>query len=105
MVRLQTSASVCIGAALLLSTACASTPASQTQSSVSLIQATSVPTVLPSPTQLPQKDAVQLKCDALADFPYDPQRTGAGVALEKITVSDALPVCAAAASRQTFRGH
>jgi hypothetical protein len=50
-----------------------------------------------------RSDSVALQCDQLADHPLDTQRVGDGVALEKIQVDRALPVCQQAAERQPAR--
>jgi len=55
------------------------------------------------PPYLAQQDAVQLRCDQLADSPYDPQKVGSGVRPDQIDINEALPVCQQAAMRPTLR--
>ena len=50
-----------------------------------------------------RNDPVALQCDQLADYPFDTLRVGDGVALDKIQVDQALPVCEQAAERQPVR--
>jgi TPR repeat protein len=51
----------------------------------------------------PQDDPTAQRCDALADSPDDPERVGDGVDTDSISVSEALPVCEQAATRQPLR--
>jgi TPR repeat protein len=55
------------------------------------------------PYPLTHKDAVQLRCDELAEAPDDPMKSGPGVPLDQINTSEALPVCEQAATRQAWR--
>ena len=57
------------------------------------------------PYPLTQKDAVQSRCDELANSPNDPIKVGPGVPMEEINVRAALPVCEQAATRQAWRPH
>ena len=43
------------------------------------------------------------RCDELADSPYDSQKVGSGVPFAQINISEALPVCEQAATRQPPR--
>lgn len=61
--------------------------------------------LLVSPYPLAQKDAIQQRCDELADPIYDSQKVGSGVRFDQINTSEALPVCQQAATRQTLRPH
>src|SRR5208282_2649467 len=51
----------------------------------------------------PRDDPTAQRCDALADSPDDPERVGDGVDADSINVSEALPVCEQAATRQPLR--
>jgi TPR repeat protein len=50
-----------------------------------------------------RRDAIAVRCDRLADSPYDPQRAGAGVPIDRINVTEALPACQRAAAQQPER--
>jgi TPR repeat protein len=56
----------------------------------------------PSAPSVP-KDAAQQRCDQLAEAPADPDRVGAGVPIQQIKVSEALPVCEQATTRLAWR--
>jgi hypothetical protein len=49
-------------------------------------------TSVAQPSRATQKDAVQLKCDELADAPEDPERGGTGVSFDNISVAEAISV-------------
>jgi TPR repeat protein len=50
-----------------------------------------------------RNDPVAFRCDQFVNSPTDPQRVGNGVVLDKVDVSQALPVCQQAAQRRPAR--
>lgn len=56
-------------------------------------------------TGRPASNSQQRQCDELADSPYDPQKIGAGVPIDKIQVTQALAACQAAASVEPVAPH
>ena len=55
------------------------------------------------PYPLAQKDAVQQRCDQLAEDPDDPTKSGPGMPVDRINTSEAHSVCQQAAARPAWR--
>ena len=73
---------------------------SSTLTGLALLLQTSLPQVACS-TKPPA--VADRRCDELADSPYDSQKVGSGVPFAQINISEALPVCEQAATRQPPR--